>query len=114
MNRAIRLAIAGVLTVGIVFSAEMSGYISDAACGWNNARPGKEAKECATKCVQGGWDPVFVKDGQMDVLKIKDKKAVLPYVGDHVVLVGVIKGDTVAVTKIRKTAKPEGTPRAAK
>ena len=44
-----------------VSAAEMKGYISDAACGWNNARNAKDAKECAQKCVKAGWDPVFVR-----------------------------------------------------
>jgi hypothetical protein len=35
--------------MGTIFAAEMTGYISDAPCGWNNARPGKEAKECVQK-----------------------------------------------------------------
>ena len=54
-------------------AAEMKGYISDAACGWNNARPGNPAKECAQKCVKGGWDPVFVRDGDFNAYKIPDK-----------------------------------------
>ena len=49
------------LTAAAAWPAEMKGYISDAACGWNNARPGNPAKECAQKCVKGGWDPVFVR-----------------------------------------------------
>jgi hypothetical protein len=87
-------------------AAQMTGYISDSACGWNNARPGKEAKECAQKCVKlGGWPPVFVKDGQMEVLKISDKNIVMPYVGEHVRIVGTVKGDTLIVKTVRRTSK---------
>jgi hypothetical protein len=95
------------LIVGAAASAaQMTGYISDSACGWNNARPGKEAKECAQKCVKlGGWPPVFVKDGQMEVLKISDKNVVMPYVGEHVSIVGTVKGDTLIVKTVRRTSK---------
>lgn len=92
--------------VAALSAAQMTGYISDSACGWNNARPGKEAKECAQKCVKlGGWPPVFVKDGQMEVLKISDNKSVLPYVGEHVSIVGSVKGDTLVVKSVRRTSK---------
>ena len=91
---------------GTAAGAQMTGYISDSACGWNNARPGKEAKECAQKCVKlGGWPPVFVKDGQMEVLKISDKNVVMPYVGEHVSIVGTVKGDTLVVKTVRRTSK---------
>ena len=95
-----------ILTAAAATAAQMTGYISDSACGWNNARPGKEAKECAQKCVKlGGWPPVFVKDGQMEVLKISDKNVVMPYVGEHVSIVGTVKGDTLIVKTVRRTSK---------
>jgi hypothetical protein len=91
------------LTVATLsWSAQMTGYISDAACGWNNARATKEARECAQKCVKVGWDPVFVRDGQMDVLKVADKSKVLPYVGDHVTINAERKGDTLTIKSIRR------------
>ena len=88
------------------WSAQLTGFISDAACGWNNAHATKEARECALKCVKVGWDPVFVRDGQMDVLKIADKPKVLPYVGDHVTIDAVRKGDTLVIKSIRRTPSP--------
>ena len=63
----------GLLIAVSASAAEMTGYISDAACGWNNARPGKEAKECAQKCVKAGWDPVFILNGKADAIKIREK-----------------------------------------
>jgi hypothetical protein len=87
-------------------AAQMTGYISDAACGWNNARASKEARECAQQCVNAGWEPVFVLDGQMDVLKINDKAKVRPFVGDHVVITAVKKGDTLVIRSIRKAPLP--------
>ncbi len=90
------------LTVCVSSAAEMKGYISDAACGWNNARPGKEAKECAQKCVKGGWDPVFVRDGDFNAYKIPDKAKVMAFVGERVVVTGKIEGDRVTVQGIRK------------
>ena len=89
-------------------AGEFTGYISDAACGWNNARSSPEAKECARKCVNVGWDPVFVRDGEMNTFKISDKRAVLAFVGEHVAIEGQLKGDTVTVRKIRKVTKASG------
>jgi hypothetical protein len=84
--------------------AEMTGYISDAACGWNNARPAKEAKECAGKCVRAGWDPVFVADGSREVTRIANTSRALPFVGDHVTIRGTLARDLVTIATIRKSA----------
>jgi hypothetical protein len=100
----------GVLA-GSTFAGEMTGFISDAACGWNNARAAKEAKECALTCVKAGWDLVFVPDGQMDAYKVSDKSMALPFVGDHVIVGGQIKGDTLLLKNIRRNSKgatPQG------
>ena len=97
------------LLVVFIAAAEIQGYISDAACGWNNARPGKEAQECAKKCVDAGWPPVLVLDGGMSVLKIEDKAErakVLPFVGEHVTITGEMQGETVRVKTIRKSQAP--------
>ena len=88
---------------GNVFGATLKGYISDAACGWNNARESKEAKECAQKCVKAGWDPVFVPDGNMNTYKIRDKARVAAFVGEHVVVSGKLDGDTLSFTTIKKS-----------
>jgi len=93
----------------LLAAAEIEGYISDAACGWNNARPGKEAQECAKKCVDAGWAPVFVRDGGMSVFKIEEKgerAKVLPFVGEHVTIAGEIRGEQLRVTAIRKSPAP--------
>ena len=90
---------------GVALARQMTGYISDAACGWNNARSTREAKECAQKCVNAGWDPVFVLDGQMEAFKVSDNAKVLPYVGDHVIVVGDLKGETLSVKTIRRSSK---------
>ena len=86
------------------WSAKMTGYISDAACGWNNARPAKEARECPQKCVKAGWDPVCVLDGQMDTLKFANKTKAMPYAGDHVVIDAERKRDTLNHKSIRKVS----------
>lgn len=93
-----------IVVTTLAVGAELTGYISDAACGWNNARNSPEAKDCARKCVNAGWDPVFVPDGDMNTYKFKDKRAVLPFVGEHVAIVGEMRNGTVTVRKIRKAA----------
>jgi hypothetical protein len=98
------------LALATLLIAEYHGYISDEACGWNNAREGKEAKECARVCVKGGWAPVFVRDGGMVVFRIPvkaDRDKVLPFVGDHVTITGTLKGESLTVEKIRLSAPPK-------
>ncbi len=98
------------LAVVLLAAAEIQGYISDAACGWNNARPGKEAQECARKCVDAGWPPVLVLDGGMSIFKIENKaerESVLPFVGEHVTITGEISGETLRVKAIRKSPAPK-------
>lgn len=87
-------------------AAEFQGWISDAACGWNNARTAPEAKECAVKCVRQGWAPVFVQDGRMDAFKLADKAPAMKFVGDHVAVSGELKGDVLTIRSIRPTAPP--------
>jgi hypothetical protein len=106
-----------VLAMVLLSASEIHGYISDEACGWNNARPGKAAQECARKCVDAGWPPVLVRDGSVNVLKIEDKaqrQAVRPFVGEHVTITGEIVGENVRILKIRKSPalEPKPTPAA--
>ncbi len=103
------------LLVVLFAAAEIQGYISDEACGWNNARPGKEAQECARKCVDAGWPPVLVRDGGVILYKVEDKSErakLLPFVGEHVTITGEIVGETVKVKAIRKSPDPRPTPKA--
>jgi hypothetical protein len=37
--------------------------------------------------------------------KVSDNAKVLPYVGDHVIVVGDLKGDTLSVKTIRRSSK---------
>ena len=56
---------------------------------------------CA-KCVKGGWDPVFVRDGDMNTYKANDKAKVMDFVGERVIITGKIKAGVVTVEKIKK------------
>ncbi len=67
---------------GAAFAEEMTGLISDAAGSWNHARAAKKAKECALGCVEAGWAPVFVPDGQIDAFKDSDKSMAGSWVMD--------------------------------
>lgn len=89
-----------------VSGAEFQGWISDAACGWNNARPGPEAKECAVKCIRQGWAPVFVQDGKMDAYKLSDKAPAMKFAGEHVAVSGDLKGDVLTIRAIRPSPPP--------
>ncbi len=82
-------------------AGQWTGYISDAACGWNNARNSKEAKECARVCVKGGWDPVLVPDGSMNTVKFANKAKALPFVGEKVHIRGSMKKDLLTIEAIK-------------
>lgn len=100
-----RFFLLGAVGVLSLTGAELRGYISDEACGWNNARSTKEAKECAVKCVRAGWAPVFIRDGDTAAYKVSDKAKVMPFVGEHVTITGVLGKDSVTVRRIRKLDK---------
>jgi hypothetical protein len=90
----------------LLYGAELKGYISDAACGWNNARGTKEARECVLACLKNGFDPVFILDGDMNTYTVSDKAKVRPFAGERVVITGRMDGKKVIVEKVRKlTAK---------
>lgn len=92
-----------------LLAAEFNGYISDEACGWNNAREGEEARECAEKCVKAGWPPVFVLDSGMKVFKITlpaNRQKVMPFVGVHVTITGELKGQELRVERVRNSPAP--------
>jgi hypothetical protein len=95
-------------------SAEFHGWISDAACGWNNARPAPEAKDCAVKCVRQGWAPVFVQDGRMDAFKLSDKTPAMPFIGDHVTVAGELKADVLTIRSLRRSPPPKAPSKPAK
>ena len=96
-------ALAIVLWAGsLAWGGELKGYISDAACGWNNARNTKEAKECVRACLKNGFDPVFILDGDMNTYTVSDKAKVLPFAGEHVAITGRMQGNKVIVEEVRK------------
>jgi hypothetical protein len=86
--------------------AEFSGYVSDAACGWNNARDDPHAKECARQCVRQGWAPVLVPDGKYDAVRIANKDKAAAFVGEHVTIQGRLDGGTLTIASIRASAPP--------
>jgi hypothetical protein len=83
-------------------AAEMKGWISDAACGWNNARDTKEAKDCVRACLKNGFPAVFILDGDMNTYPVPDQAKVLPFAGERVAVTGRIVSGNVVVEKIRK------------
>lgn len=83
-------------------AAEMKGWISDAACGWNNARNTKEAKECVRACLKNGFAAVFIKDGDMNSYPVPEQAKVLPFAGERVAVTGKIVDGKLVVQKVRK------------
>jgi hypothetical protein len=94
-----------VLSVAAAGAAELTGYISDSACGAKNAQNTAEARECARACVKSGSAPVFVKEGDTKVYKIAQKDKVMNFVGERVVVSGKLESDGISIEGIRKAGK---------
>lgn len=97
-----------VLLAGSVHAADFAGYISDAACGRNNARNDPHAKKCAQMCVKEGWDPVLVADGRADIVVIANKAKAAPFAGEYVKVSGDLAGDKLTIRTIRMAPAPAG------
>lgn len=84
------------------FAGELTGYISDSACGASNANDSQASKDCAKRCVKSGSAPVFVVDGK--VMTIADPKKAMDFVGEKVKVTGKVDKNTVTIEKIAKAS----------
>lgn len=92
------------LTVSLLFAVSamaesMTGYISDSHCGAAHTAD-KPNEACVKKCIKGGSDAVFVKDGKVYKIADTSKDKVMPLIGQKVKVDGNIQGDTLTVESI--------------
>jgi hypothetical protein len=99
-----KLAI-GFLSLGLLTftaaAAEMTGYISDAACAKKDiAKAESDAHAgCAKGCAKKGGALVFVSDGK--VYQIDDQAKVQEHVGEKVTVIGKVDGETLKIDHVK-------------
>ena len=106
--RAIAIAVAIVLTVSTIGTAEQTwtGQISDDMCGAEHM-PGEHgkkmsAKDCTIACVKDGSKYVFVTGGKVFQIANQDFSSLSTHAGENVRLTGQLKDETITVTKIER------------
>jgi len=95
-----KLLFASVFLGTSLFGADMTGWISDAACGAANASADKGARECAAACLKGGHKAVFVSDGDQKVYQLSDPAKAAKFLDKKVKVSGEVKGDKIEVSAI--------------
>jgi hypothetical protein len=79
---------------------EMTGWISDSACGAANANASKSSRDCALQCIKGGSKAVFVSDKGQTVYQLSDAAKGAKFIDKKVKISGNVKGDTIEVKSI--------------
>lgn len=92
------------LLLGSLLQAEeMTGWISDAACGASNANGTSASRECANNCIKGGSKAVFVSDKDQKVYQVSDAAKAAKFLDKKVKVSGTVKGDTIQLASIAYT-----------
>ena len=106
---------AGVLVVAALMFAYSSsaaaqqtwtGQIGDSMCGAKHKSMGKMKdmkmgdRECTEMCVKSGGKFVFIMGDKVFQIADQGDKALATHAGHTVLLTGVLKGDTITVSKI--------------
>jgi hypothetical protein len=96
---------------GLLFGANLAaqqtwtGQISDSMCGAKHTMGGMTDRACTEMCVKGKGKYVFVTGGKVYQIADQTDKALATHAGRTVVLTGVMKSDTVTVSKIEMPKK---------
>jgi len=83
-------------------ATELTGWISDAACGKANAKADASARECAEACIKAGAPPVLVTDNEQKVYKLVGKFDAKAHLKHKVKVSGKVNGDTITVESMTK------------
>ena len=102
MKRFITLASMFVLTAGLSFAAEYTGFVTDAKCA-STGKSGAAHAGCAKSCITGGSAAVIVTaDGKVIQIANQDKVAALA--GENVKVNGTEADGKLTVTAIQKAS----------
>jgi hypothetical protein len=102
MKRFITLASMLVLTAGLSFAAEYTGFVTDAKCA-SSGKSGAAHAACAKSCITGGSPAVIVTaDGKVIAVANQDKVTALA--GENVKVTGTEADGKLTVTTIEKVS----------
>ena len=102
MKRFITLASMFVLTAGLSFAAEYTGFVTDAKCA-STGKSGAAQAGCAKSCITGGSAAVIVTaDGKVIQIANQDKVAALA--GENVKVTGTEADGKLTVATIAKAS----------
>jgi len=102
MKKLFALAVMLVLMAGVSMAADVTGWVTDAACAAKD-RAGAEHKACAQKCAAMGAALVLVTDDKK-VVKIHNADAVKNHVGDKVTATGKVDGDSIHIDSVKASS----------
>ncbi|MDA0205696.1 MAG: hypothetical protein O3A53_17625 [Acidobacteria bacterium] len=102
MKRFITVASMLVLTAGLSFAAEYTGFVTDAKCA-AGGKAGAGHAGCAKSCITGGEAAVIVTaDGK--VLEVSNQDKVTALAGEKVKVTGTEADGKLTVTAIEKAS----------
>jgi hypothetical protein len=102
MKRFITLASMLVMTAGLSFAAEYTGFVTDAKCA-SGGKSGAGHAACAKTCITGGSAAVIVTaDGK--VIEISNQDKVTALAGENVKVTGTEADGKLTVTAIEKVS----------
>jgi hypothetical protein len=91
----------GLMTMGLAASglaAEYKGFVEDTKCSTVPAM--KDDADCAQKCIKGGSPAVLVTP-EGKIYKIANQDKIVASAGQHVTVMGKLKGDTLTVDSVK-------------
>lgn len=83
-----------------LFAGDMTGWISDAACGAGNGNGSSASRECAKNCIKGGSKAVFVSEKDQKVYQLSDPAKAANFLDKKVKVSGKVSGDKIELTSI--------------
>lgn len=108
------------MTVAVVLAAAIlphpettttwTGWFSDKGCAESKVRSGNispNGTECVKRCLRDGATPVFLSEQTKAMYEVKDYPSVIPDVGYHLELTGVVDEDakTIAVRSVKRLSQ---------
>ncbi len=96
-----RISTVVLMTVGLAavgLAAEYKGFVEDQACVGKPEM--KDDSDCAKKCIKGG-SPAMLVTPEGKVYKIANQDKIVASAGEHVTVMGTLKGDTLTVESVK-------------
>lgn len=84
---------------------EITGYVSESHCGAAHNSPSDKNTQCINKCLQGGSDPVLVRNGKVMAFDEASKDKAKAFAGQNVRIDGTMNENVVTINSIDKAAQ---------